>query len=360
MKSWNEKFVQLIIISFYFYFASPLPRIVIECEKKAHLSFSSKQKQQLCQTTTTGDFSIGPAVCSVAAKDRLHLPFDDILDLCVEAPSSAPAECYAKIEKARQKSVGLRLCSKMDSSLPGECYNELHHGMWKNTPVGIKTHKSFPVDKDNSIIEFCKNIEDRSALLCVAATKNFTQLSSFQALELCKDVVGSGDGSIHNPLNFMVSSCIDKMAIYIKPSLGIASEDIVHFCAQINHRQYPQIISESEIVAFSDAAVNCFETLTGLISDPSYHGPSLSMKHRLSICLNAPIPLGPVNCISKIIDMLEAKEPHAKLQGDELVKLCSGSTGEGPSECFFESKGIGGIDLRIQLCHAASNYVCVL
>jgi hypothetical protein len=332
--------------------SSSSPRVISECEKKAHANLSAKQRKQLCETTTTGEYSVGPAICSIPAKDKLHLGFDDILNLCVDAVSAAPAECYGKIEKGQQKSVGIKLCNKMESSLPADCYTELSQpGYWKS---GNKQQK--PAQVTDQIIDFCRRMEDRSPLYCVQAAKNFTQLPTNQILDHCKDVVGSGDSSQYHPLNSIISNCIQNMAMYIQPSLGVLAEDILRFCTHINHRQYPHFI-DSDLHVFSSAAVECFESLTALVTDQSFHGPTITIKDRLGICENAPNALGPVNCTSEVIAKSFKKEPHLKLKGGDIKDLCSGAISAGPADCFVESKGIGDTEVRTHLCRAATNSV---
>lgn len=315
---------------------------VTECEKKAHSSLSAAHRKRLC---ATDPHSIGPAVCSVYAKDKLHFGVDDILRLCTSAVSAAPAECLFALDGPQRKS-GFQLCAEAESTLPAVCFKEVSSSSaWR--ALGDKK-KSSAVD---DLVRFCRRIEDRAPLLCVQATLNYTSLSIQQALQLCDDVVGSGDSSSADPLNELVSRCIAAMSLHTQPSLGLTAESIVDFCAHINHRQHPHLVrSEHDMLSFSSAAVECFETL-------SASAPELSAPHRLEICRNAPQALGPVSCVLEVIEKAQEKEPHLKLRGEDLVALCEGAIGTGPASCFVESKGIGSLSERTQLCHGVSNSV---
>jgi hypothetical protein len=331
-----------------------VPKVVLECEQKAHRNLNAGQRKRLCETTTTGDYSIGPAVCSIYAKDKLRFSFEDILRLCVDAVSAAPAECFEQIDKSVQKRVGWSLCSRAESLLPAHCFRDVSQVLSLHKfPEGAKKKQHI-----DAVVDFCRQIHDWAPLLCVQAVQNHTSLSGLTSLSLCSQVTGSGDGSLVHPLNTLVSTCIAVMSVHVQSMPAVSFEDVVTFCAQINHRQHARdVISlESELLSFSSASVDCFETLLASVQDTmTYSGPTLSGKQLMAICTNAPVALGPVNCTLDTVDKVKQREKTLKLQADQLIALCKGAATGGPSDCFVDSKGIGSVDERAQLCHGASN-----
>ena len=333
----------LLLLACCSWLSSSLPKVVSDCEKKAHSSLSSKQRQELCDSWA-GDYSVGPAMCSAPAKDKLRLSAENIIKLCKEASSDAPAECMLKLDNSQRNSVGMKLCQKVGTPISAECFK------WLSS-----TSKGNNALKADDIVNFCRSIEDRAPINCLQAISNYTNLPAAKSLGLCKEAVGSGDSSQHHPLNHVVSHCIQEMSPYIKPSLGVHVEDIISFCVSINHHQHQHLASEE---AFTTSAVDCFKTLSN-VTTPSkdYHGPTLSIKHKMDICRNAPITLGPVNCTMQTLQKVASRDPNIKLKGEDLAHLCVSAISSGPSDCFVESKGLGNTEERLTLCNTAINAV---
>jgi hypothetical protein len=322
-----------------------------ECEKRVHTSFSPSQKQEIC-SNYDNDYSIGPAICSIGAKDKLHLPYKDILKLCYHAVSDGPVDCMLAIPTSLRSSVGYSLCNKATSALPAKCYSEI------NTLVKSSS------EKDN-VIKFCHNLQDISPLKCVtAALSPSVKLPIPVTLTLCKNTIGSGDynSDSSDPLNEMTSVCIKDMASSIQPSLGLTSEVIVKFCSEINPLQYFFNLNElsfEDKATFHTASRYCYQNLTIALQDKTVSSPSvITPRDRLDICANALSALGPVNCTIQTLNKLKLKESSQKLTGIDLKHLCRYAlNGNGPSECFLESNGIGNITLRANLCNSAENAV---
>lgn len=323
---------------------SSLPKTVSECEKKAHSSLSAKQRQELCESWT-GDYSIGPAMCSSPAKDKLRLSAELILQLCKEAASDAPAECMLALDNAQRSSVGMKLCQKTGSAITADCFK------WMSSAMK-------GAGKAEEVLQFCRAIDDRAPINCLQAVSNYTNLPINKALNLCKDSVGSGDSSQQHPLNFIVSSCVGVMSKHIKPSLGITAEDVISFCVAINHHEHHNVVTDEDFETFSTAAIDCFQALSNSTSaSTDFKGPPLSVKHRMDICRNTPIAMGPVNCTLQTVHKVALKDPNQKLKGEQLVQLCTSASSAGPSECFLESKGLGTVEERAALCNSATNAV---
>lgn len=339
----------LTVILFLCWFRSILPnRIQLDCEKRAHSSLTHEQRKALCANAYE-EYSVGPAACSIMAKDILHFKFDEMLKLCKESKSAAPVECVMKLEsRLRGTPLAYDLCTRASTVFPSECFMQIS--------LLRKSNKKI---KDEQIIEFCKGMEDKAPMNCLMMSQNSTSLSLETAMSLCKAAIGSGDSSQHNVRNFMTSSCISALKESIQPSTASFDEDIVRFCVEINPLQYPHLISDSseDIESFKNAATSCFQEINGLVASGNKLYSWLTVNHRLGICSNAPVALGPVNCTATVLENYKQKESQLSLTASDLVALCKGATNKGPADCFLESKGLGNVEQRTELCNSATNAV---
>jgi hypothetical protein len=337
------------VLSVYYHLISG--KVVLnDCEKRVHTSFSPSQKQEIC-SNYDNDYSIGPAICSIGAKDKLHLPYKDILKLCYHAVSDGPVDCMLALPTSLRSSIGYSLCNKATSALPAKCYSEI------NTLVKSSSEKE-------NVIKFCHNLQDISPLKCVTASLSpSVKLPIPIALTLCKNTIGSGDynSDSSNPLNEMTSVCIKDMSSSIQPSLGLTAEVIVKFCTEINPLQYVfnlNELSSDDKLTFHTASRYCYHNLTISLQDKTLFTSAVTPRDRLDICSNALSALGPVNCTIQTLNKLKQKEPNHKLNGNDLKLLCRYAlNGNGPSECFLESNGIGNSTIRANLCNSAENAV---
>jgi len=177
-----------------------------ECEKRVPSSYNAAQKKQLCSFDASAkNFGrIGPAICASVAKQVLHgnVKFDTILQLCQGSASAAPVQCYDKMESAGNQlkaKYSLDLCANSESTLPGECFAEL------NSYPGTANRL-----KPEVMLEFCRTLHDRAPLLCLQAVQETHMLTVPQALEVCREVVGSGDHA-STVQNMAVATCIREM-----------------------------------------------------------------------------------------------------------------------------------------------------
>jgi hypothetical protein len=317
-----------------------------ECEKRAHPSLNANQKSELCKNYDL-DYSIGPAVCSVAAKDKLHLQYKDLFKLCFLAESDGPVDCMLALPQNQRNSVGFRICAQAPSSLPADCYHE------------ISSSKSFSGKSVDFMMDFCQHLQDISPLKCVKSAIEHTKLPALQVLPLCKLSVGSASVNHDDLMNFISSECIHQMAHYIQPSLGITAESIVRFCVEINPLHYlNNINSQTDAVKqhYQTSSVYCYGNLTQSAQNKTiFSNVQLSAKDRLEICSNAPFPLGPVNCTIETMKKSKVKEPFLRLTGEDLKNLCKHAENGQASECFLESNGIGNITTRATICNGAQN-----
>lgn len=322
---------------------------ITECEKRSHTSFNAAQKQQLC--STTGKYSIGPAVCASVAKTVLHFKFEEILELCRDSVSASPAQCMNKLDVSLRGKYGVDLCKGADSTLPAECFKELL--TLKGSGDRVK-----PL-----AVDFCKNLEDRAPLLCMHAISSTALLPLHQAMSLCNDSVGSGDSSSRSFYNNAAASCIFDMRYNVNPSLGLPAQDVVKFCVETNPSVY--IDSDEELHRYQGREVvrsvpaECYENATLIKTSPEASANShlFTVKQRLALCSNAPVAQGPINCTSFM--QSNAKNPTSKLKPDDLAALCNGARGVGPAECFLGSSGLGTTEERIHLCNGALDAVRV-
>lgn len=309
-------------------------KIKVECEKRCHSSLSATQRTNLCNQE---EYSLGPAACSVMAKEALHLKYEDIYRLCREAPSAAPVECMLKLDSRDRAEAGYSICSKAASSLPSECFQRV---MSHATKVSRK-----------AVAEFCHGVVDYAPILCTEAARDHTTMKVEDILPICKDAVGSGNSSASNTQNHLVANCIATLKHLVSNANGVAAKDVLEFCVHINPNQYHDFIDVNE---FSLASVNCVEQLSQKRKSMTL---KLTQKNIFSICLNAPTALGPVNCSISVAEAISVKEPSLKLTSDAIATLCRSAVGTGPVECFVESRGLGSQDERAHLCHSAVNSV---
>ena len=182
-----------------------------ECEKRVPSSYNAAQKKQLCSFDASAKTfgRIGPAICASVAKQMLHgnVKFETILQLCQGATSAAPVQCYDKMDSAGNQmkaKFGLELCARSDSTLPGECFAEL--SSYPGTANRLKPE---------AIMEFCKSLHDRAPLLCLQAVQETHILTVPQAIEVCGEVVGSGDHT-SSVQNMAVATCIREMQSQVR------------------------------------------------------------------------------------------------------------------------------------------------
>lgn len=177
-----------------------------ECQKRVPPSYTVAQKKQLCTQLPDKLQSsiIGPAICSSVAKQLLggNVKFDVILQLCQGASSAAPVQCYDKLDSlgsSLKSKYGVQLCANVETTLPGECFAETNAYSGTNNKLKVE-----------ALLSFCTSLEDRAPLLCLQAVKDTTLLPLSQALDVCKEVIGSGSTSSTDG-NRLVASCISQM-----------------------------------------------------------------------------------------------------------------------------------------------------
>lgn len=347
--------VQLVVLLILCVHVALAKKGPTECEKRAHTSFTAQQREQLCSGASPG--SIGPAVCASAAKDSLHLKFDEILVLCAGAINAAPAQCMNSLDQANRKKHGFQLCEKAYSPLSAECFKELTAFKGKRLKL-------------ESVVDFCSSLEDRAPLSCMMAVASTTLLPIDQAIFPCSNAVGNGftDSLSHEGNNNATAACIYDMKALLTSSMGISGLDALKFCVELTphiNQQSLRTIDQPELkydaLALQSAGVQsesvaCLwyamnaQQLKKDMSATSYY----NSKQKLNLCKNAQSVLGPINCTNSALHRLSpADRPHA----DELATLCSGAIGIGPSNCFSESRGLGSIQDRIHLCNGAVSSV---
>lgn len=301
-----------------------------ECERRAHTSLNAETRRELCENAPK-HHELGPAACSITAKDGLRLKVSDMLELCRGAMSASPAECMMKLDVSSRAKIGIALCSGAKSLLPMQCYQAL--ASTKN--IG-PTKSAQLIDH---VVDFCNSIEDPAQLDCAQAALQHSPVGLEKALVICTDV-------IERIYAATIPQCIQHMKRYIQPSVGLTAEKVVMFCAHMN----PSIYQTNQSVdpLLSTAAMDCFDHST-ILSGRSKS--ALTAVQRLSLCSNAPTAMGPVNCSQTLLSVSDSSK---SLRGDEVVSLCRGAYGGGPASCFVEAKSLGNADVRIQLCNAAS------
>ena len=344
----NHWQIQAILLFYFLAVVKSKVATLNECEKRCHSSLNAQQKAELCQNYEV-DYSLGPAVCSVAAKEKLHLQFKDIFKLCYLAESDGPVECMLALPQNKRNSIGYSLCKQASSSLPAQCFHD------------VSSFKgSFNKLTPENLLQFCQNLQDIAPLKCVQSATEHTKITPTSALSLCKNAVGSGSMNSQDPMNYLSSSCIESMSSHIQPSFGITADAIVKFCVSINPLQYHDNIDQEDDnvkILFQTASVSCYESLTESLHDKAFSNQvsSISGLDRLDICSNAPNPLGPVNCTIQTLTKLKAKDSFAKISGKDLQLLCHSAPSSAPSNCFIESHGLGNHSIRANLCNSAEN-----
>lgn len=211
-------------------------QVITECEKRLPNSYTKVQKQQLCQFTSNN--FIGPAICATVAKQILHLKFEMILELCKYARSSAPVQCMNTLDSKSSNLHGIELCKDQTSTLSAECYMEISN---------LSSNKLLKLE---SIVSFCKELNDRSPLLCIQAVKNTTLVPIHHSIEYCKDAIGEGLQS-NSYYNRAVSNCIYQMKSHVNPSFGLTGLDVLKFCVESNPKTYSYdiVVDDNDIIS---------------------------------------------------------------------------------------------------------------
>lgn len=355
-------------------------KVIAECEKKAHSSLTPQQRGLLCKDADL-EFGLGPAVCSVAAKDFLHLPFDQLLKICQHASTAAPVDCVKKLDTTSRQKVGFDLCHKATNSFPAECYSQLTHTVNLKPSIKQQLNKL----KSTQIIEFCSQIEELSPINCLMSSLNVTTIAIDQGLLLCKNAIGYGQIRVEQQQ--VVSNCILEMATFLNThkllSTGtstlhtnpnhhrmsniLSPEDVVQFCVNINYHAFPNdfLTTFNNDFVLPAPAVTCFTNLHKELQELQRKdaqafskGSNLKTYDKLQICHNAPNDDTPVQCTIQLFQKLQERESSTKLSGEEISTLCqSSSTNTGPVDCFLSSKNVGNAMDRAELCHLATNSV---
>lgn len=312
-------------------------KMKLECEKRCHTSLSPQQRANLCNQE---EYSLGPAACSVMAKEALHLRYEDIYKLCHEATSAAPVECMLKLDAKDRGDLGFSICAKATSTLPSECFQRI-----------LSIGKAAP---KKAVAEFCQSNTDHAPDLCVKAAHEHLGMKAEEAMLHCQDAFGSGDASTTNPRNTVTAECIATLKDYNRNAYSLQAKDIVQFCSKINPNQYVDMITEDTFPIFATSATDCF---LQLVQDRAESVVKLSYPDMLHLCQNAPVAQGPTNCTNHVISVTAHREPHVKLTAESIVTLCTGAVNQAPADCFAESKGLGNLEERAQLCNAAPSTV---
>lgn len=306
------------------------------CETIAHNSLSAKEKEELCKFTD--ERGIGPAICSLLAKEKLHLKSQDIVSLCISAASASPAECMLGLSLTHRREIGLKLCSKANSTINAECFNDLKQIFNRNENI-------------NDILTFCLSIHDFSSLNCIKSLKDFSsQIKKHTLIDRCKDIFGSGKPYIGHPADNFVSNCL----VNLKPisTQGISIDDLLNFCVSINPMSLPYAIDYISYQNIMNASDHCLLNSLKVL-------PQIPIKNKLQLCTNSPLSEGPLKCAQYISEHLLKRDPTLKLNNNDLSLLCKGSISDAPAKCFLETAGIGKISERIQICQFALNNVLI-
>lgn len=120
------------------------------------------------------------------------------------------------------------------------------------------------------------------------------------------------------------------------------------------------VLAGVDKVTLTEAA-ECFAESAQLKGAAAQQGgtgpPLLTGKQRLALCENAPAAMGPIDCAADAVQRVARSDPNTRLKGADVVALCHGATGIGPSKCFVESKALGSLDVRTHLCNGATSAV---
>lgn len=376
-------------------------KVIAECEKKAHNSLSPQQRSILCQYADI-EYGLGPAICSLAAKDSLHLPFENLLKICQHASSSAPVDCLKKLEMTVRQKSGFDLCAQATNSFPAECYSQLTQTYNVKPIIKQQLNKL----KSTQIVEFCREVDELAPIHCFLSSINSTTISLDDGLAICKNAIGYGNFKPEQQQ--VVSQCIAELSSFLtsqkllitsynhvkhsgtvnhRVNNVIAPEDVVKFCVNINYHSFPNTYATTVTGGggIPLPAVECVQTLHTRLQELSRTGSAGMIRYtgllktydKLQICKNAPTTTGPVNCTIHLFERLTQPQYQQsssssssssgaggdKLTGEDVAGLCQGTVSPtGPGDCFLESKSIsssnsnnGNLTERIQLCHGASN-----
>ncbi|RYH21096.1 hypothetical protein EON65_21480 [archaeon] len=265
------------------------------------------------------------------AKDILRLKSSDIVELCAGARSTGPVDCMSRLDQSLRTKVGLILCSSSHSTLPADCYYNLT-SVKLSSVHGSKQHLA------EQIVNFCSIVDDPLPYICAAQALQHTSLHLDKALLICQD-------SIDNEVTRLaVPHCIEKMSKHVSASLS--AEKMVQFCVHINPTIYP---TNPLVLENIHASLDCFEESIVKLN-------KMQAIHRLALCQNAPMASGPLTCAIHIHTQTSSLKPRH----EDIASLCQGASDEGPAQCFLESKMVGNVTERVQLCNGARNAVCDL
>jgi hypothetical protein len=337
-----------------------------ECEKKCHIGFSTSQRQQLCANSRQS--SIGPALCSAHAKDALHLPFDKILELCQNANSVHPATCFESLNAKQRNSIGIKLCAHTPSSR-GAIESDFLANCFESLSTAVKGSSKF----EQTIVDYCLkhgSLDDSNfaPVDCVSSVVSDNLVPLASALTACDAAVSSVNtkACIHD-FHHLTSTPV--------ASIGLKPAEIVSLCASSvdgdlgdgePSSAYTHIVTEESIQHMQSAAARCYFAVFNS-SDGSGKRQQgqpqttlpLSHSQRYELCLSAPgNGLSPAACA--LFAHAHNGKKGLQLKADDIVSLCAQAPPQqaaGPLNCFMESKGLGNVEHRAELCRGAANSV---
>jgi hypothetical protein len=321
-----------------------------DCEKKCHVGFTAVQRQLLCSKVQS-KADIGPAVCGSSAKDSLHMQFEKIIELCQYARNVHPSTCYESLNSKQRNSLGLKLCGTATSEFQSKCFASLSviKGASKN---------------ESAVVGYCVRhaADDNFAPVdCVAHVVTDGLLSLQAALTAC-DAAVSSDNTLQ---------CIHDFHAFTPATIGLKPVELVSLCASSTYGQYDfdsnnlNIVTTESIGNLRSAIARCFfavfnytEGKTQNSQQAQIHTSNhLSHTQRSHLCQSAPgNGLGPAVC-ALFSHVAQRSNNAANLKADDIVSLCMFSHTAGPMQCFVESKGLGTVEQRIDICRGAANSV---
>jgi hypothetical protein len=350
------------------------------CEKSCGPTFSSIQKQQLCENSYD---STGPGLCATGTRG-MQLQFSDVLELCRGASSAMPSKCLESLNSKNRQAHGVLLCAGSSSIFPAKCFEELSG--YKG-PLQIKN--------TSAIVDFCRSREaedNHDALKCVHAaatgSPEFSKIlptvkvdKSFvitpqQALEACSSTIfGNATVLCIQDMQQLKQHFFGKSVATTPKGRLAMVDDAVELCASsIDYERInPTIFSsfEQDMLKYVDnvGLLSAVGRCMGLMSNQeswltdkskltqhTNQFSMLSIKDKMSLCRSAYSPgTGPALCA-----FASTLKASSRLDSSSLISLCSGSKDSAPVRCLQESEkgsNVPSLEKRVKLCSGATSSV---
>mmetsp|Transcript_8734 Transcript_8734/g.11339 ORF Transcript_8734/g.11339 Transcript_8734/m.11339 type:complete len:803 (-) Transcript_8734:175-2583(-) len=289
-----------------------------ECANRLTRTFGADEALKLC----AGAQSSGPAICATSLTAG-KISAEIIAELCENAKSKAPAECFKRAPANYHQIQKMQLCKEAESEAPANCVRAIrstHISTQQKIDVCQKTNSTGPAECLSALNTLSISVPEK-VLLCRGATSDTPAKCLKQVRTSLK------------PMDLAIQLCMGAESLAVASCLkeapfGLDPEQKFALCAG----------------AKSNAPASCIKKVQGKFMPASKH-------LAVELCQKAESE-GPQDCFSRA-----SQAYRERLSEEQKVRLCYKASSEGPAVCAENaptSRRFPG-DTKVELCRAAQD-----